>query len=48
MVRLLGQSNRGKKAKKNRRVCRRFLEDQDVFFRYVQNSLPPQALENQK
>ena len=35
-------------SKKNRRGCRRFWEDQDALFRYVQNSLPPQALENQK
>jgi hypothetical protein len=51
MVRLLFQTVEGdknKKAKKNRRVCRRFLGGQDVFFGYVQISLPPQALENQK
>jgi hypothetical protein len=34
-------------AKKNRWGCQRLFED-SVLFRYVQISLPPQALENQK
>jgi hypothetical protein len=37
-----------KRHKKTAGVAGGFWKDQDVFFRCVQNSLPPQALENQK